>query len=81
MRHCIASYAGACAAGAWSIWAMELHGFDGVEKRQTIAVNRQKIIVESRGKYNRYPDQQEFEILQRWAAREGLHVGRSVQRV
>jgi len=51
------------------------------EKRQTIAVNRQKIIVESRGKYNRYPDQQEFEILQRWAAREGLHVGRSVQRV
>jgi len=81
MRHCIATYAGSCAAGAWSIWAMELHGFDGVEKRQTIAVNRQKIIVESRGKYNRYPDQQELEILQRWAAREGLHVGRSVQRV
>jgi hypothetical protein len=73
MRHCVASYARYCAAGHCSIWAMEVHGFEGVEKRQTIEV-RAGLVVQCRGRFNRPPDEQERQILLRWAEREGLRL-------
>jgi hypothetical protein len=76
MRHCVASYAGACAAGSCSIWTMELWGFEGVQKRQTIEVNRHGAIVQCRGRFNALPNPRERQILTRWAEREGLQLGR-----
>jgi hypothetical protein len=73
MRHCVASYARSCAAGQCSIWAMELHGFEGIEKRQTIEV-RGDLIVQCRGRFNRGPTDREREILVRWAQQEGLQL-------
>ena len=42
MRHCVASYASACAAGRCSIWAMEYVMPQGTQKRQTIEVSDDK---------------------------------------
>lgn len=74
MQHCVASYAHSCQSGRSSIWTMELHGYEGVEKRQTIEVNAQKVIVQSRGKRNALPGQVECEIVERWAVASGLRV-------
>lgn len=78
MRHCVATYAGSCHSGKYSIWTMEVESFRRVEKRQTIAVNRHGLIVQSRGKRNVPPNQQEREFLMRWAQEAGLKVSRYV---
>lgn len=79
MHHCVASYANSCASGACSIWTMELHHPDRVEKRQTIEVSRLGQIVQCRGKHNRLPTRAEFDILQEWARAAGLQISRYVQ--
>ena len=38
MRHCVLSYTRSCVSGENSIWAMELQGASGIEKKQTIQV-------------------------------------------
>jgi hypothetical protein len=75
MHHCVASYAGSCAAGIRSIWTMELWDFEGVHKRQTIEVNRHGAIVQCRGRLNAPPNTQERQILMRWADQERLKLG------
>jgi hypothetical protein len=72
MRHCVASYAGSCASGRCSIWAMEVESHDSIEKRQTIEVNRQRVIVQCRGRFNARPTPQDVEMLRRWATAERL---------
>ena len=67
MRHCVASYARACAAGWCSIWAMEYVTSKGVTKRQTIEVDSDKTIVQARGQSNSYPTKSEFSVIQKWA--------------
>ncbi len=79
MRHCVASYAGSCANGHSSIWAMELHTVSGVEKRQTVEITNQGMIVQSRGKQNRLPSAGEFDILRKWARSAGLKVSNYVR--
>ena len=74
MRHCVASYAGSCASGRCSIWAMEVESHDGLEKRQTIEVNRQRVIVQCRGRFNALPTPQDIEVLRRWATAERLMI-------
>ena len=74
MHHCVGSYAASCARGACSVWALEVEDFQGLEKLQTVEVNRHKVIVQSRGCYNRLPNQQEFEMLNRWAQQAGLEI-------
>jgi hypothetical protein len=59
---------------------MELHTTEGVEKHQTLEVNRHGVIVESRGRYNRVPTAQELEIMKRWARKEGLTISRYLTR-
>jgi hypothetical protein len=78
MHHCVATYAGSCAAGHCSIWTMELQSFDGTEKRQTVEVSRNKVIVQSRGKYNALPNEQELQMLGRWATEQGLQLSRYI---
>lgn len=74
MKHCVASYARSCAAGHCSIWAMELTASGVHEKRQTIEVSREGMIVQCRGKQNRLPTVVEFDILKDWARDAGLTI-------
>jgi hypothetical protein len=76
MRHCVAAYTRSCAAGSTSIWTLELQGYEGVTKHQTIEVNRNGVIVQCRGRCNTLPSPREREIVRRWAAQEGLQIGR-----
>jgi hypothetical protein len=73
MRHCVAAYAGARAAGHCSLWTVELHGFELVQKRLTIEVRR-NLVVQCRGRRNAPPSEQERQIVMLWAQREGLEV-------
>ena len=72
MKHCVASYAHSCAQGRASIWAMELHTELGREKRQTIEVTREGMIVQCRGRQNRLPTQPELDVVREWARLAGL---------
>lgn len=72
MQHCVASYAHSCAEGRSSIWAMEYTSKDGLEKRQTIEVTRDRVIVQCRGKQNRLPTAAEFDVVKEWARGAGL---------
>jgi hypothetical protein len=68
LKHCVASYASSCAKGHSSIWSMELEQSSMVEKRVTIEVNPgTRQVVQIRGKLNRHPNQQELNIIRRWA--------------
>ena len=72
MHHCVASYARSCADGRCSIWAMELVTPMGREKRQTIEVTRDRMIVQCRGKQNRLPSAAELDVVKKWAGLTGL---------
>jgi hypothetical protein len=76
MRNCVASYAEWCRRGSCSIWSLELHGFEGVQRRGTIEVRPSREIVQFRGRANTWPKPQEREIVRRWAARERLSMAR-----
>ncbi len=78
MRHCVASYARSCAASRCSIWTLEREDRDGLHKLQTVEVNREGVIVQSRGKYNAPPSDRERRILQRWAQAADLRISRYV---
>jgi hypothetical protein len=53
---------------------MEVESHDGIEKRQTIEVNRNRAIVQCRGKFNALPAPRDIEMLRRWATAERLQV-------
>lgn len=72
MKHCVASYARSCADGRCSIWSMELVTPMGREKRQTIEVTRDRMIVQCRGKQNRLPTAAELDVVKKWAGLTGL---------
>ncbi len=75
MRHCVASYAGSCAAGRSSVWSMQCETHDGQSRVLTIEVQpREHRVVEARGKYNAPPSPKAMEVLRRWAQRENLSV-------
>lgn len=74
MRHCVASYSGSCTSGSCSIRTLEVESYEGTEKRQTIELNRNRVIVQCRGKFNARPTPQEAEALRRWATEQRLQV-------
>jgi hypothetical protein len=51
---------------------MELITEAGKEKRQTIEVTRDRMIVQCRGKQNRLPSAAEFDVVKKWAGMAGL---------
>jgi hypothetical protein len=70
-KHCVYSYSHSIANGQVSIWSMKCNG----ERMITIEVlNRSKMIVQARGKYNRQTTAEEFRIIQRWASENGIEV-------
>ena len=77
MNHCVGSYAASCLKGNCSIWTLESKHPEGVvKKHQTIELNKQHVIVQSRGKYNYLPDDQEMNVIKAWAQAEKLQVSR-----
>jgi len=78
LRHCVASYARACALGNCSIWSMELHSFEGIEKRVTLEL-RDRQVVQCRGRCNRLANGEEWAMLGRWVRQEGLQLSRFVR--
>lgn len=77
MRHCVASYVHSCIKGTCSIWSLSVEDKDGhVQKLITIELNRNKTIVQARGKYNALPKPKDQQIIQRWCTMEGLRISK-----
>lgn len=73
LRHCVASYVHSCVSGSSSIWTMEVQTEEGTSKLLTIEVRLGDLnIRQIRGFKNRFPNQKEREIIQRWASQESL---------
>lgn len=74
LRHCVASYASSCAAGACSIWSLDCreHGQERGESVLTIEIDAKGAMVQARGHSNRWPTQQEKNVLDAWARAAGL---------
>ncbi|MEM7164539.1 MAG: PcfJ domain-containing protein [Planctomycetota bacterium] len=67
MNHCVATYAGSCAAGRSSIWSMELDEGRGPKRVQTLELcPSTNSLVEARGRNNRWPTEKEAKIIRRW---------------
>ncbi|QDV37595.1 PcfJ domain-containing protein [Tautonia plasticadhaerens] len=68
MRHCVGSYAGACATGRSSIWSLRERVEPGrLARRATIEVgNERREVVQVRRRLNRWPTDREVSILARW---------------
>ena len=70
LRHCVASYHWSCAKGACTIWSLSVSG----ERRQTVEVDKNKMIVQCRGLANRDPSNEEWSIVTAWASEAGLSI-------
>ncbi len=80
MRHCVATYARACAAGYSSIWSVRHHWCDEPAARSVITIEVHtgtRMIVQVRGPANNIPSGSPLELVRRWAAREQLRFRRS----
>lgn len=81
MRHCVARYARACAAGHSSIWSVRHRWDDEVTARSMLTIEVRpdtRTIVQLRGKSNQRASGWPLELVRRWAAREGLSLHHSL---
>ncbi len=77
MRHCVGSYSYSCATGRVSIWKFEEITRGGTEKRLTIEVsNKERTIIQARGKYNAIATESDKHWLREWARKAGLGMSR-----
>ncbi len=75
LHHCVADYAQQCAVGETTIWSMKCNGRLTSHHSITIEVDpNERVIREARGKFNRWPTDQEQEIIQKWAEKENLQI-------
>ena len=73
MRHCVASYKGACQQGRISIWSLTCEFPRGVlNKGVTLEVWADGAIVQCRGFANRLPYGNEAAMVKRWASEHRL---------
>jgi PcfJ-like protein len=80
MRHCAATYSERCAKRRTSIWSMQVENQRGRRRVLTIEVDLPKrTICQARRKCNRLPKAVEREVMERWAAQEGLKVSESIR--
>ena len=75
LKHCVASYHWSCARGDCTIWSLSScsNGKD-YERRQTIEVDRNGMIVQCRGLANRDPSSEEWAIVNDWARETNLRI-------
>ncbi|MGD9546003.1 MAG: PcfJ domain-containing protein [Candidatus Krumholzibacteriia bacterium] len=71
MRHCVATYARNIGCGYCSIWSLRMNG----NRKLTIeVVNRERRVVQVRGKSNRRALEAEAVMVRKWAAKNALQV-------
>ena len=76
-HHCVASYSRDCYRGWTTIWSMRRKTEKKVKRIMTIEVDvRGRRIRQARSKYNRMPSKKGMAILNMWASREGLKMGK-----
>ena len=82
MRHCVATYVEGCLRRQTSIWSMKVENQRGRHRVLTIEIDLPKrTVCQVRGKCNRLPQAPEREIVEKWAAQEGLTVAESAFRL
>jgi hypothetical protein len=75
MRHCVATWTEYCIRREASIWSMRVTNRQGQYRVLTIEVDMPtRTVCQVRGKCNRPPKEGEREVVERWAAQEGLKV-------
>ena len=75
LRHCVASYHWSCARGHCTIWSLsKSEGGAAFERRQTIEVDKDHMIVQCRGLANRDPSNEEWAIVNAWAREANLQI-------
>ena len=76
MRHCVASYAGACARRETSIWSMRFQDGERWYRVMTIEVDpATRTICQARRRGNAPPNEKALAVMRLWAGREGLKFG------
>ena len=73
MSHCVATYAGSCAAGHASIWVLKVtDAYDREERLLTLEVwNATRQIVQARQKFNKEASPKQLSLITRWASAGG----------
>ena len=80
MRHCVATYIPDCSRRHTSIWSMKVHQGDRSKRVLTIEViPATKTIWQANARKNRPPDRASWSVLNQWAEREGLTLGKWVR--
>ena len=75
LRHCVASYVNQCAWGVTSVWSLQVETSRGRRRVLTIEVDPDgRAVRQARGVANRRPRPAELELIEAWAAGEGLRV-------
>lgn len=75
LRHCVASYHWSCARGDCTIWSLSVSTGGGeIERRQTIEVNKNGVIVQCRGLANMDPTPEEWSVVNEWARNADLQI-------
>ena len=72
MRHCVGSYTYKCVQGMSSIWSLRKLQYGQAERLVTIEVDKDRVIIQARGKFNCNPSDFERELIDLWAMAEGL---------
>jgi hypothetical protein len=82
MSHCVATYAGSCAAGHASIWVLKVtDAYDRETRLLTLEVrNSTRQIVQARQKFNKVASPKELSIITRWACAGGPTVSKYLAR-
>ena len=76
-HHCVATYSRDCYKGWTTIWSMRRQIEKRVKRIMTIEVDvKGRRIRQARSKYNRMPSKKGMSILNMWASREGLKLGK-----
>ncbi|MBL7818744.1 MAG: PcfJ domain-containing protein [Saprospiraceae bacterium] len=77
MHHCVFSYTHSCMSGRTSIWSLKEELYGNVSRLLTIEMNNaERMVVQVRGKYNRYPTEQEMKVVDRWMAKELIKISK-----
>ena len=76
LGHCVGSYAHSCFLGDCSIWSFSKIESSSLKKLLTIEINKENVISEIRGAYNRYPKIAEMSHLKKWAKKENLTISK-----
>ena len=75
LRHCVVTYRKRCLSGRSAIFSLRQQSAAGDRTRITIEVEKaSRRVVQARGKWNRDPEQFEYQLMSRWAAQNELQL-------